>query len=364
MNRAPLLAAAVCLAACSSAPKQEAKSAAPAKPIGQVVEIKAPLGLPAIPIPAGNPPTAETIALGRKLYYEKRFSIDNTVSCASCHDPEKGFADGKRFSDGVKGGRGNRSAPTVTNAAYYTLQFWDGRAPSLESQAAGPIQNPIEMGHTHDGCVASLQNDPEYVALFEKAFGKGSITIDMVTKAVASFERTVVSGNSPFDKYQYGGGKKAMSASAIRGLEVFKNTAKGNCAVCHTIGEKDALFTDNKFHNLGVGLDSKGELTDLGRFKETGIESDKGAFKTPTLRNIAQTAPYMHDGSHKTLKEVVDFYVGGGSSNPNLDKEIKSLKLSKTERGDLTAFLEALTGEMPPGVDDPAKKLASNRGAR
>jgi cytochrome c peroxidase len=363
MNRVILVAGAVWLAACSQAPKQEAKQAAPAKPIGQVVEIKAPLGLPPVPIPADNPPTAETIALGRKLYYEKRFSVDSTISCASCHDPEKGFADGKPFSDGVKGGRGDRSAPTVANAAYYTLQFWDGRAPSLEAQAEGPIQNPIEMGHTHEGCVASLQSDPEYVALFEKAFGPGPISMDMVTKAVASFERTVISGNSPFDRYQYGGDRKAMSAQAIRGLEVFKNPAKGNCAVCHTIGDKYALFTDNLFHNLGVGMNSKGELTDLGRFKETGKEADKGAFKTPTLRNIALTAPYMHDGSHKTLKDVVDFYIGGGNGNPNLDKEIKPLKLSRQERDDLVAFLEALTGEMPPNVDDPNKKVARAGGA-
>jgi len=347
---------------CSPAPKVAEKQAPPAaKPAGAVVEIKAPLGLPPVPVPADNPPTAETIALGRKLYYDARLSVDNTVSCASCHHPLLGFGDGKRVSDGVKGGKGTRNAPVVMNAAYSTLQFWDGRAPSLEVQAEGPVANPIEMGMTHEGVVARLTADAAYKAEFEKAFGPGPITYDMVAKAIATFERTVISGNSPFDRYQYGGDKKALSAAAIRGLEVFKNPAKGNCAVCHTIEEKYALFTDNKFHNLGVGMNSKGELSDLGRFDQTKADADRGAFKTPTLRNVALSAPYMHDGSHKTLKEVVDFYIGGGNSNEHLDKEIKALQLSKQERDDLITFMEALTGIIPPGIDDPNVKKAEAR---
>jgi cytochrome c peroxidase len=363
-NRITIVSAAgLLLAACSTAPKNEEKAAppAPAKPVGAVVEIKAPLGLPPVPVPADNPPTAETIALGRRLYYDAKLSIDNTVACAFCHHPDKGFSDALPTSLGVKGQKGGRNAPVVMNAAYSTLQFWDGRSPSLEDQAAGPVANPIEMGETHEGVVKKLQADPSYVAEFEKAWGPGPITYEKVAKSIASFERTVISGNSPFDKYQYGGDKKAMSPAAIRGLAIFKDPAKGNCAVCHEIGEKDALFTDNKFHNLGVGLDAKGELKDLGRFDVTKNEADKGAFKTPSLRNIALSAPYMHDGSHKTLKEVIDLYVAGGNSNPHLDKEIKALTLNAQERKDLEEFMKALTGEIPAGIDDPNKKTASVR---
>jgi cytochrome c peroxidase len=189
--------------------------------------------------------------------------------------------------------------------------------------------------------------------LFEGAFGPGAITMAKLEKAIASFERTLLSGNSPFDRYFFGGDLKAMSPEAIRGLEIFNNTKKGNCSVCHKIGEQNAPFTDGKFHNIGVGVDANGELTDLGRYDQTKDEHDKGAFKTPTLRNVAQTGPYMHDGKQKTLKEVVDFYVGGGTSNPQLDKEIKELKLSGQERADLVAFMEALTGETPPNSGPP-----------
>jgi cytochrome c peroxidase len=318
-----------------------------------VVEVKAPLGLPPLDIPADNPPTADTIALGRKLYYDTKLSADNTVSCATCHSPGFGFTDGQPVSTGVGGKKGGRSAPSVINSAYYAVQFWDGRARTLEEQAAGPIANPIEMNLPHTVCIEKLRADPEYKAEFEKAFGPNPITIDMVTKAVASFERTVLSGNSPFDKYQYGGDKKAMSPSAVRGLALFKDVKKGNCAVCHTIDEKYALFSDSKFHNLGVGINAKGELTDLGRYDQTKADPDRGAFKTPTLRHVAKTGPYMHDGSLKTLKDVIDFYVGGGNSNPQLDKEIRELKLTQQERADLVAFLEALTGELPADVGPP-----------
>ncbi len=329
-----------------------------AKPIGAVIEIKSPLGLPPVPIPADNPPTAETVALGRKLYYDTGLSIDNTVSCASCHDPKFGFSDGHQFSDGVRKQKGNRNAPTVFNAAYYTTQFWDGRAPSLEKQAEGPVQNPVEMANTLENVEKRLNADPTYRAEFKKAFGADTITYEMVEKCIASFERTVISGNSPFDRYLYGGDKKAMSAAAIWGLEVFRNSKKGNCSVCHTIDDKYALFTDNKFHNLGEGaklnINGETELTDLGRFNVTKVESDKGAFRTPSLRNITLTAPYMHDGTRKNLKEVVDFYVGGGNSNPYRDKEIHALDfLTGREQADLQEFLKALTGEIPPNVGPP-----------
>jgi cytochrome c peroxidase len=336
----------------TTAPRPEAR------PVGTPIQIAAPLGLPPVPIPADNPPTADTVALGRRLYYDTALSVDGTVSCASCHAPQSGFSDGRQVSTGVRGQKGTRNAPTVFNSAYYTTQFWDGRTPSLEQQAGGPMANPVEMGHTLEGVERKLNADPTYRAQFKKAFGSGVITIEMVEKSIASFERTVVSGNSPFDRYMYGGDNKALNASALRGLEVFRNPKKGNCVVCHTIGDKYALFTDNKFHNLGVGvklgMTGEAELLDLGRFKVTNVEADKGAFRTPSLRNIALTAPYMHDGSDKNLKEVIDFYIGAGNSNPYRDKEIHSLDfLTGKERADLQEFLKSLTGEIPPNVGPP-----------
>ena len=348
------------------APAPPAKAPPAAMPRGTPIEVRAPLGLPPVPIPAGNPATAETIELGRRLYYDPLLSVDNTVACASCHHPDFGFTDGKQFSEGVGGQKGGRNAPTVFNAAYYTTQFWDGRAPSLEKQAEGPVENPIEMANTLEGVEKKLTADASYRAAFEEAFGPGPITYEKVEKAIASFERTVVSGNSAFDQFYYGGDTKALSKAAQRGLEVFRDPKKGNCAECHAIGEKHALFTDNKFHNIGVGvtLGPGGEptLTDQGRYDVTKNDADRGAFKTSSLRNIAQTAPYMHDGSLKTLKDVVDFYVGGGNSNPHLDENMKELDfLSGQERADLVAFLESLTGEMPADVGPPEAEEAAEQ---
>jgi cytochrome c peroxidase len=211
------------------------------------------------------------------------------------------------------------------------------------------------MAHTLEGVERKLTADPTYPTEFEKAFGPGPITYEKVEKSIASFERTVISGNSPFDRYFYGGDETAMSEAAKRGLDIFRNSQKGNCTACHPIG----LFTDNQFHNIGVGVDDQGELTDLGRYEVSKNETDRGAFKTPSLRNIALTAPYMHDGSLKTLKEVVDFYIGGGNSNPHLDPQLKVLTPT-TETGemnwasaDLEIFLEALTGEIPSGSGRP-----------
>ena len=335
-------------------------------PVGKPVKIKAPLGLPPIPIPPDNPPTEETIALGRRLYYDPGLSADGTVSCATCHAPDLSFRDGKALSNGVAGQLGSRRAPTVVNAAYNTLQFWDGRASSLEKQAEGPLTNPVEMGNTLEGVVNYVRSDPKYRALFARAWGTKEITIDLVTRSIASFERTVVIGNSPFDRFYYRGDKKALSPAGQRGLKLFLNQKKGNCSVCHVIGRRYALFTDNKFHNIGVGADTWGTFEDVGRYVQTKSASDMGAFKTPTLRNIAKTAPYMHDGSLATLKDVVDHYVGGGTSNPHLDKEIHALAfLTFNERADLKAFLESLTGTLPPNVgppeDLPAAKMQTAR---
>lgn len=324
-----------------------------AKPIGIPIQITAPLGLPAVPTAAGVPETAEAIALGRDLFYEKKLSMDDTLACASCHNPNFGFTDGQKHSTGVGGKTGVRNAPTLLNAAYVQDQFWDGRAHSLEEQAGGPMANPIEMNQAHEVTVSKLQADPRYRAEFEKAFGPGRVTLAKVTTALASFERTLISANSPFDQYQFGGNQVALNASAIRGLAIFRDPKRGNCIACHTIGANYALFTDGKFHNIGVGVNDDGEPADLGRYTETKRVEDKGAFKTPTLRNVAITAPYMHDGSLKTLKDVVDFYAGGGNSNPYLDKEIKAIHLSGQDRADLVEFLKSLTGNMPPDAGPP-----------
>jgi len=328
-------------------------------PVGKPLQIKAPLGLPPVPIPADNPPTAETVALGRRLYYDPVLSADNTVSCASCHGPREGFTDTHPVSIGVGGKKGSRHSPTVINSAYNSLQFWDGRAPSLEEQAKGPIANPVEMASTHADVVKRLQADPKYVALFKQAWGTEQITIDLVAKSISSFERTVLCGNSAFDRFYYGHDKKALSASAQRGLKLFMDPKKADCAACHTIGKDYALFTDNKFHNLGIGADIQGNMEDLGRFEQTKNEADWGAFKTPTLRNIANRPPYMHDGSFPTLKDALGHYIGGGNQNPHLDKEIHAIDfLSFDERDDLLAFLNSLSVRMPESLGPPADLVA------
>lgn len=325
---------------------------APPRVAGKPVTIDVPLGLPAVPVPPDNPPTEESIALGKKLFFDTRLSADNTVSCASCHDPRHNFTDGMPTAKGIRNQFGRRNSPTVVNAAYAPLLFLDGRAASLEEQAGGPIANPIEMGETHATVSAKLERIPEYKEAFERAFGPGSVTIGKIEMAVASYERTVLSGDSPFDRFLYKDDKSALSEAAQRGMKIFVDKKRGNCSTCHTIGETYALFSDGKFHNIGAGIDTKGQMTDLGRYEQTKAEADKGAFRTPSLRNVALTAPYMHDGSLKTLKDVVDFYAGGGTSNPQLDPEIHELKLSGQDRADLVAFLESLTGEPPMNADE------------
>lgn len=333
---------------------------------------EAPLGLPPVPIPADNPQTPDKIALGDRLFMDKRFSGDGTVACANCHDPEKVFADGLPVAVGIRDQKGSRHAPTVVNAAYYEQQFWDGRRPSLEEQAKDPFLNPVEHGLTsHDQILAVVRADPSYVAAFKTVFAvdASAITIDHVVKAIAAFERTVISGDSPFDRYLYGGDETAMSEAAIRGLQIYRTKAR--CQDCHKIDQSFATFTDNEFHNIGVGFKriqdkfmplagklrkdrkpmeeidiailSNPELAELGRFVVTLRPSDIGRFKTPTLRNVAVTAPYMHDGSQKTLEEVIDFYDQGGEKNPVLDSGIRPLNLTDQEKADLVEFLKALT---------------------
>jgi cytochrome c peroxidase len=331
------------------------QSAMAADQVARSSAVTAPLGLPPVPVPPDNPLTPEKIALGRRLYYDPLLSVDKSVACATCHHPNYGFSDGKPVSNGFQQKTGKRNSPTVFNSAYFETQFWDGRAPSLEKQAEGPVQNPVEMAHTLNGVEDRLNADSSYRDAFAKVFGPGRITYDMVSKAITSFERTVISANSPFDRWKYGHDEKAISASAKRGFLVFTSPKKGNCAVCHLVGKDYALFTDNKFHNIGVGSDMDG-IKDEGRFAITKDQTHRGAFKTPSLRNIALTAPYMHDGSLKTLKDVIDYYIGGGNSNAQLDKNIHVLDfLSGEERADLLAFLRSLTGSVPRNVGPPSE---------
>lgn len=300
-----------------------------------------PLGLQAGSafIPEDNPMSDEKISLGNLLYFDPRLSKDRTISCASCHNPFHGFADPAPASKGVGGKLGGRNSPTVINRLFSSEQFWDGRAESLEAQAHGPLVNPVEMAMpSHKEVVARVRQIKGYAPLFQKAFGDATIDMPRIAKAIAAYERTVVSGNSPFDRYQ-AGDRDAMSASAVRGMELFNGKAR--CVACHA----GFNFTDENYRNIGVGMDRA--KPDLGRYEVTKKESDKGKFKTPTLRNVAQTAPYMHDGSEATLMAVVEFYDRGGVPNPNLDPDIKKLGLTAAEKQDLVSFLEALTGEIP-----------------
>lgn len=304
---------------------------------------KVPLGLKEPDVPEENPMSAAKVELGKALYFDKRLSKDGTVSCATCHDPAKGWTDQAPVSTGIKGQKGGVSAPTVLNAAYMDLQFWDGRAPSLEEQAKGPIQNPIEMGNTHENAIKTLKGIKGYSPLFARAFGDAKIDIDRVAKAIAAFERTVLTGNAPYDRYQ-AGDKTAMSESAVRGRVLFEG--KGGCQFCH-----DGFnFSNSDFHNIGVGM--KLQTPPDGRFGQTKEDRHRGAFKTPTLRNLASTAPYMHDGSEKTLRDVVEYYNRGGEPNKWLDGRMKKLDLSKAEVDDLVAFLDALNGD-PVAIAEP-----------
>ncbi len=338
-----------------------------------------PLGLPPVPVPADNPQTPAKIALGDKLFHDKRLSATGEIGCVSCHDPALAFTDSpKRVSVGVKSLTGTRNAPTVINAAYMKSMFWDGREPDLERQSHQPFVNPVEGGLAdHGPLLATVRADPEYVQAFQAVFGTTgeAITMTEVGQAIASFERTIVAGDSPFDRYLFAADRNALTQQQKRGLGLF--LSKGRCVSCHTIEQDHALFTDSEFHNVGVGinqiqaevprlagafLEAKRQgadvdvtvLTDpkaseLGRFAVVEDLATVGAFKTPTLRNIAQTAPYMHDGSLKTLREVVVHYNLGGKSeegqvvNPYLSGGIRPLGLTEREIDDLVAFMEALT---------------------
>jgi cytochrome c peroxidase len=348
--------------------------------------VSVPKGLPAdlweMLVPPENPVTADKVALGRSLFYDKRLSRDGTVSCATCHDPAHGFSDGKKVSEGVQGKKGTRNAPTVLNTAFNEFQFWDGRAASLEEQSKGPMVNPVEMAaESHDAVVKSVRAIPAYAAELRRVFGREA-TIDDIAAAIATFERSALSGDSAFDRF-IAGDKGALSASAQRGWELWNGKAR--CNTCHPFGDATPNFSDNKFHNIGVaaknrdfaGLARKAagagdpqalafspDFSELGRFVTTKQPKDIGAFKTPGLRDVALTPPYMHDGSEATLLDVVVFYDKGGEPNPNLDGGIVPLKLTDQEKQDLVAFMESLTGQGSGSptraeLQDPAKKEGS-----
>ncbi|MDH3616385.1 MAG: cytochrome-c peroxidase [Gammaproteobacteria bacterium] len=357
-----------------------------------------PLGLPDVPIPEDNPQTAEKIALGARLFNDVRFSSTGEVSCASCHVAASAFTDSPlQVSEGIEKLTGTRNAPTVVNAAFNKTQFWDGRSPSLEDQALHPFLNPVEMGlPSHDPILGIVRDDESYARAFKSVFGvkAEAISMDEVTKAIAAFERTEIAGNSPFDRWYFGGEKDAISEQAVRGFAVF--LGNGRCVSCHTIEQDFALFTDHQFHNVGIGINdiqekvpelartfqiaknqgmdvdvavlSDADTSHLGRFAVDDQLSSMGAFKTSTLRNIAVTAPYMHDGSLMTLREVVDHYNNGGVSkegdpiNPFLGGGIRPLDLTEQEIDDLVTFMETLTSPRFEPVDNDLVTSASPMG--
>lgn len=302
-----------------------------------------PLGLVPIIWPDDNKYTAAKAELGWLLFFDPRLSSDGTISCASCHAPAHAFTDGRPVSTGIGGQKGGRSAPSVINRVYGALQFWDGRADSLEEQVKGPIANPIEMTSekkadlAHEATVKRLRKVPEYRRRFKDAFGTEELTIDHIAKAVATFERCVLSGNSAYDRFK-AGDKTALTKSQQHGMDIFfSNNAR--CDSCHD----GAAFTTNQFANIGIGMDKP--KPDLGRYNVTLNEADKGAFKTPGLRDVARSGPYMHDGSLKTLEEVVEHYNKGGIKNRWLHQDIRPLNLSAHDKKDLVEFLHALNGE-------------------
>lgn len=296
---------------------------------------------PAVVFPPNNPQTSQKIQLGKMLYFDTRLSKDNTISCATCHDPSMGWSDAGPTSKGIRGQMGGRRAPPVSNSAYNPLQFWDGRAPSLEEQAKGPIQNPIEMGNTHEVMIRTVSDIPGYVEIFKEVFGTSQITVDMVADAIAAYERTVVTTDSPFDRY-VNGDNNSLTPEEKAGLEIFNG--KGHCTACHWGGN----FSDGRFHNLGVKPKDSSK-PDEGRHAVTKDPKDLGAFKTPTVRDAALRPPYMHDGSEKTLEDVVELYnIGGRAGDPNLDPLVVPLGLTEKEKKALVAFMtRALTSANP-----------------
>ncbi len=368
MDRIPrsLAALALCasvlgtLGACSTADRART-TAAPAVPEWEAENPVRPLPEP--PLGAAGEladlpfrVTPEKVRLGRWLFYDPRLSSDGTVSCASCHDPRAGFSENHPSSTGVGGKQGDRKAPPILNSAFpiYPVWFWDGRASSLPEQAKGPIVNPVEMGMTHAGVEAAVRAIPGYPRYFAEAFGDPRIDLDRVAEAIAAYEATRLSGNSAYDRWD-AGDPTALDERQRQGWRLF--FGKAACNQCH-LGPN---LTDSRFHNLGVGFrppppgaDPRTGFADPGRARVTGKVEDTGAFKTPTLRDVSRRAPYMHDGSVATLREVVELYDRGGVPNPWLSPEVKPLGLSAADREALVAFLLSLDGE---GFADVAPRV-------
>jgi len=332
------------------------------------------LGLPPAPIPADNPVTVEKVALGRKLFFDRRLSFNNTMSCGMCHIPEQGFTNNELATPvGVEGRTVRRNAPTVVNSAFVTQVFHDGRDLSLETQVVAPLIAHNEMANPSIGYVlAKLEGLGDYDGLFERVFG-GPPTVDRLGQAIAAWERTLIAANSPFDRWKYGGDENALDEAQKRGFEIF--AGKGACVACHLVEKDYALFTDDKFHDTGIGyfgtavapreaapipvevapgetipVDrdfmetiSEARPRDFGRFEVTQRHEDMWRFKTPSLRNVAVTAPYMHDGSLRTLADVVRFYNRGGVPHDGLDPLVHPLSLTDDEVRAVVAFLESLT---------------------
>lgn len=296
-------------------------------------------------IPTNNPTTVEGVALGRKLFFDPILSGDGTQSCASCHAPQFAFAESSRFSTGIDGIQGNRSAMPLFNMAWNwdNRFFWDGRANGIEAQAFGPVVNPIEMHNTWSNAVASLQSHAEYPNFFKAAFGTTIIDSVLVSKAIAQFERTLISGNSRFD--QYLNGQISLTAQEIDGFNVFMSENRGDCFHCHG-NAANPLWTDNLFHNNGLDA----TFTDLGLGGITGNSADNGKFKTPSLRNLAYTAPYMHDGRFATLDEVINHYSEGLQNSSTIDPLLKyigqgGVQLTPSDKAALKAFLLSLSDD-------------------
>lgn len=326
----------------------------PKWPAPDLVPVPHVSGFPAMVVPEDNPLTKQGISLGRRLFYDPILSGDSTEACATCHEFGRSFADDRRFSIGIDNIEGNRNAPALPNAGWISSAFWDGRAATLEDQALQPVVNPIEMHSTWDGVVDRIQNNPDYPDLFGRAFGTDQITKELVVKAIAQFERTFVSANSKYDRYLRG--EVQLTASEARGEGIFF-TEKGDCFHCHG----NPMRSDQLFHN--VGLDSLGAPgADLGRGDITGNPNDLMKFKTPTLRNIEATPPYMHDGRFQTLEEVVQHYNMGGFPSPTKDALVRNrgigLGLTAQEVQDVVAFLKTFTDPEfinNPDYDNPFK---------
>jgi cytochrome c peroxidase len=289
------------------------------------------------PAPAGNKPTAPRVALGKMLFFDPRLSADRNMSCASCHSPMFGWSDGQATGRGSKSKALGRASPTIVNTGYNSIQMWDGRRATLEDQAMGPMESMDEMAMDLKAMFIWLNSNPGYRAAFQKAYPGEPIDDKTLSKAMASFERTVVSNDSPFDRWLRGDAK-AMTPQQVRGFRLFADPAKGNCAACH----QPPNFTDNGFHNIGLASFATAS-PDVGRFAIRPVKSMQGAFKTPTLRDIALTAPYFHDGSAQTLMEAVEHYNGGGTASVSRSPDIKPLNLAHDEVEAIVEFQRALT---------------------